>query len=103
MTIGLTHYLVLSALLFSIGLYGALSRKNAIVVLMCVEIMLNAANLSLVAFSRYITPQQLSGQAVAIFSIVVAAAEVSVGLAIIIALYRQRKGIDVTDINLLKW
>ena len=90
-------------MLFSIGLYGALSRKNAIVILMCVEIMLNAANLSLVAFSRFITPAELSGQALAIFSIVVAAAEVAVGLAIIIALYRQRKNIDVTDINLLKW
>ncbi len=103
MSIGLTHYLILSAVLFSIGLYGALSRKNAIVILMFVEIMLNAANLSLVAFSRFITPEQLSGQALAIFSIVVAAAEVAVGLAIIIALYRQRQNIDVTDINLLKW
>ena len=103
MSIGLTHYLILSAVLFSIGLYGALSRENAIVSLMCIEIMLNAANLSLVAFSRFVTPDQLSGQTVAIFSIVVAAAEVSVGLAIIIALYRQRKSIDVTDINLLKW
>jgi NADH:ubiquinone oxidoreductase subunit K len=103
MTIGLTHYLILSAFLFSLGLYGALSRKNAIVILMCVEIMLNAANLTLVAFSRYITPEQLTGQSIAIFSIVVAAAEVSVGLAIVIALYRQRKSINVTDINLLKW
>jgi len=103
MSIGLTHYLIVSAVLFSIGLYGALSRKNAIVILMCVEIMLNAANLSLVAFSRFITPDQLSGQTLAIFSIVVAAAEVSVGLAIIIALYRQRKNIDVSNINLLKW
>jgi NADH:ubiquinone oxidoreductase subunit K len=103
MNIGLTHYLVLSAFLFSLGLYGALSRKNAIVILMCVEIMLNAANLTLVAFSRYITPEQLTGQSIAIFSIVVAAAEVSVGLAIVIALYRKRKSINVTDINLLKW
>lgn len=103
MSIGLTHYLVLSAVLFGIGLYGAFSRRNAVVVLMCVEIMLNAANLALVAFSRFVTPQQLSGQAIAIFSIVVAAAEVTVGLAIIIALFRQRKNIDVTEINLLKW
>jgi NAD(P)H-quinone oxidoreductase subunit 4L len=103
MTIGLTHYLILSALLFSIGLYGALSRKNAIAILMCVEIMLNAANLALVAFSRFITPEQISGHTVAIFSIVVAAAEVSVGLAVIIALYRQHKNIDVNNINLLKW
>ena len=103
MSIELTHYLILSAVLFSIGLYSALSRKNAIVILMCVEIMLNAANLSLVAFSCFITPDQLSGQTLAIFSIVVAAAEVAVGLAIIIALYRQHKNIDVSKINLLKW
>ena len=103
MAIGLTHYLVLSALLFAVGLYGALSRKNAIVILMCVEIMLNAANLALVAFSRFVTPEALSGQTVAIFSIVVAAAEVTVGLAIIIALFRQHKNIDITDIDLLKW
>jgi NAD(P)H-quinone oxidoreductase subunit 4L len=103
MQIGLNQYLVLSALLFSIGLFGALSRRNAIVILMCIEIMLNAANIALVAFSRFVTPVELSGQTVVIFSIVVAAAEVTVGLAIIIALYRQRKSIDVTDINLLKW
>lgn len=103
MTVGITHYLVLSALLFSIGLYGALSRKNAIIILMCIEIMLNAANLALVAFSRFITPSLLTGQSIAVFSIVVAAAEVSVGLAIVIALYRNRKSIDITDINILKW
>ena len=103
MSIGLTHYLILSAVLFGIGLYGAFSRKNAVVVLMCVEIMLNAANLALVAFSRFVTPQQLSGQAITIFSIVVAAAEVTVGLAIIIALFRQHKNINVDEINLLKW
>ncbi len=103
MTAGLNNYLVLSAVLFSIGLYGALSRKNAVVVLMCVEIMLNAANLSLVAFSRFVTPVALSGQTVAIFSITAAAAEVAVGLAVVIALYRQRGTVDVNDINLLKW
>jgi len=95
--------MVLSAILFSIGLYGAMSRKNAVAILMCVEIMLNAANLSLVAFSRFITPVTLDGQALAIFSIVVAAAEVAIGLAIIIAFYRQRKNVDVNDINLMKW
>jgi len=80
-----------------------MSRKNAVAILMCVEIMLNAANLSLVAFSRFITPVTLDGQALAIFSIVVAAAEVAIGLAIIIAFYRQRKNVDVNDINLMKW
>ncbi len=103
MTIGLNSYLVLAAVLFSIGMYGALSRKNAVVILMCVEIMLNAANLSLVAFSRFVTPVTLNGQTVVIFSIVVAAAEVAVGLAVIVALYRQRNSVDVNDINLLKW
>ena len=103
MTIGLTQYLILSAVLFSIGLFGALSRRNAIVILMCVELMLNAANLALISLSRFVTPVDLSGQTVAIFSIVVAAAEVTVGLAIIIALFRQRKSIDITDISLLKW
>jgi NAD(P)H-quinone oxidoreductase subunit 4L len=103
MTIGLTQYLVLAAVLFSVGLFGALSRRNAIVILMCIEIMLNAANLALVGFSRFVTPEDLSGQTVAIFSIVVAAAEVAVGLAIIIALYRHRKDIDVSNISLLKW
>ena len=95
--------MVLSAVLFSIGLYGAMSRKNALAILMCVEIMLNAANLSLVAFSRFITPVTLDGQALTIFSIVIAAAEVAIGLAIIIAYYRQRKNVDVNDINLMKW
>jgi len=101
MNIGLTHYLVLSVLLFGIGLYGTLSRRHAIVVLMCIELMLDAANLMLVAFSRYVFSH--GGQAIVIFSLVVAAAEVSVGLAIIISFYRQRKNIDIKDINLLKW
>ncbi len=103
MTIGLTHYLILSAVLFGIGLYGALSRRSAIVILMCVEIMLNASNIALVAFSRYITPAALTGQVFAVFSIVVAAAEVTVGLAIIIAIYRHYEHIDVNKTNLLKW
>ncbi len=67
MTIGLTQYLILSAVLFSIGLFGALSRRNAIVILMCVELMLNAANLALISLSRFVTPVDLSGQTVAIF------------------------------------
>ncbi|MCL2281547.1 MAG: NADH-quinone oxidoreductase subunit NuoK [Dehalococcoidia bacterium] len=100
MDIGLTHYLVLSVLLFGVGLYGVLSRRNAVVILMCIELMLNAANLTLVAFSRYIF---FYGQAIVIFSLVIAAAEVSVGLATIITFYRQRKNIDIKNINLLKW
>jgi NADH:ubiquinone oxidoreductase subunit K len=101
--IGLTHYLVLSAVLFCIGLYGALTRRNAVVILMCIEIMLNAVNISLIAFSSYVVPQLLTGQVFAIFVIVVAAAEVAVGLAIVLAIFRHFKDIDTNNINLLKW
>ncbi|HEX9896517.1 MAG TPA: NADH-quinone oxidoreductase subunit NuoK [Dehalococcoidales bacterium] len=103
MSIGLEHYLILSAILFSIGLYGALSKHNAIVILMCIEIMLSAVNIALVAFSRYIVPLQLTGQVFAIFTIAVAAAETAVGLAIIIAIYRSRETIDAGKIDLMKW
>ena len=103
MTIGLTHYLVLSAVLFCIGLFGALTRRNAVIILMCIEIMLNAVNISLVAFSSYVVPQLLTGQVFAIFVIVVAAAEVAVGLAIVLAIFRHFKDIDTNNINLLKW
>ncbi|MCX7911659.1 MAG: NADH-quinone oxidoreductase subunit NuoK [Dehalococcoidales bacterium] len=103
MTVGLEHYLVLAAVLFCIGLYGALTRRNAVVILMCIEIMLNAVNLTLIAFSRYVVPQLLTGQVFAIFVMVVAAAEVAVGVAIILAIYRGLTDIDVNNINLLKW
>lgn len=103
MSVGLNHYLILSAVLFCIGLYGALSRRNAIIIMMCIEIMLNAVNLTLVAFSHYIVPNLLTGQIFAIFVIVVAAAEATVGLAIIISIYRNRQTVDVSQIDLLKW
>ncbi len=103
MSVGLEHYLILSAILFSIGLYGALAKRNAIIILMSIEIMLNAVNIAMVAFSRYIVPLLLTGQVFAIFIIVVAAAEAAVGLAIIIAIYRGRETIDVTKIDLMKW
>ncbi len=103
MVIGLQHYLILSAVLFSIGLYGVLAKRNAVIILMCVELMLNAVNITLVAFSRYIVPAMLTGQVFAIFVIVVAAAEVAVGLAIIFAIYRGLEDIDVSKIDLLKW
>lgn len=99
----LENYLILSAILFSIGLYGALAKRSAIVILMSIEIMLNAANISLVAFSRYVVPDLLTGQVFTIFSIVVAAAEVTVGLAIIMAIYRRRETIDATKFDLMKW
>ncbi|MGD9393929.1 MAG: NADH-quinone oxidoreductase subunit NuoK [Dehalococcoidia bacterium] len=101
--IGLEHYLILAAALFAIGLYGALAKRNAIIILMSIELMLNAVNIAMVAFSRFITPLQLTGQIFAIFIMVVAAAEVAVGLAIIIAIYRHRKTIDSTKIDLMKW
>ena len=103
MSIGLEHYLILSAILFSIGLYGVFAKRNAVVILMSIEIMLNAVNIAMVAFSRYIVPLALTGQVFAIFIMVVAAAEVAVGLAIIIAIYRSRETVDATEINLMKW
>lgn len=102
MSLGLEHYLILSAALFSIGLYGALTKRSAIVILMCIELMLNASNISLVAFSRYIVPTLLTGQVFTIFSIAVAAAEATVGLAIIMAIYRSRETIDAEKIDLMR-
>ena len=103
MAIGLEHYLILSAILFSIGLYGALAKRNAIIILMSIELMLNGVNIAMVAFSRYIVPLLLTGQIFVIFIIVVAAAEAAVGLAIILAIYRGRETIDATKIDLMKW
>jgi len=103
MTLGLEHFLALSAALFGIGLYGALARRSAVVILMGIELMLGAASIAMVAFSRYIVPLELTGQVFAIFILVVAAAEAAIGLAIMIAIYRHRETIDVTKINLLKW
>jgi len=103
MSVGLEHYLILSVILFAIGLYGALSKRNAIVILMSIEIMLNAVNIAMVAFSRYIVPLLLTGQVFAIFIMVVAAAEAAVGLAIVMAIYRSRETVDVSEINLMKW
>ena len=108
--IPLSWYLILAAGLFSIGLYGVLSRKNAVGILMGIELMLNAANINLVAFWRYldsnIIPGQayaISGQAFAIIVFAVAAAEVAVGLALVISVYRHRKTIAADEIDLLKW
>ena len=89
-------------MLFCIGLYGALTRRNAIVILMFVELMLNAANIAMVAFSRYVTPVALTGQVFAIFIMVVAAAEAAVALAIIIGIYRSRQVVDADKIDIMK-
>ena len=103
MSIPLSWYLVLSAALFSIGLFGVLSRKNAIGILLGVELMLNAVNINLVAFWRYLDPVQMAGQVFAIIVFAVAAAEVAVGLALIISVYRRRKTVVADEINLMKW
>ena len=97
----LSHYLIFSAILFSIGVLGVLVRRNAIVVFMCVEIMLNAVNVSLIAFDRYMN--QHDGQIFSFMVMCVAAAEVSVGLAIVIALFRNKATVNLDEINLMKW
>jgi len=102
MSIPLSWFLVLAAALFSIGLYGVLSRRNAIGILMGIELMLNAVNINLVAFWRYIDPIKMTGQIFALFVFTVAAAEVAVGLALVIATYRNRDTVVVEEIDLLK-
>jgi len=94
-------YLALSAVIFTIGLIGVLIRRNAIVIFMCVELMLNAVNLSLVAFSAYYG--DVTGQILVFFSLAVAAAEAVIGLAIILAIFRNNLSVDITKINLLRW
>jgi NADH-quinone oxidoreductase subunit K len=96
-----TYYLLLSALLFTIGAIGVLVRRNAIVVFMCIELMLNSVNLTLVTFAR--VNGSLNGQVMAFFVMVVAAAEVVVGLAIIMSIFRTRRSASVDDSNLLKY
>jgi len=103
MSIGLEHYLILSAVLFCIGLYGALAKRNAVVILMCIEIMLAAVSIAMVAFSRFVVPTLLTGQVFVIFIMAVAAAEVAVGLAIIFSIYRGVETIDATKVDLMKW
>ena len=103
MSLTLEHYLILAAVLFAIGLYGTLTKRNAVIVLMCIELMLNAVNITMVAFSSYVVPTMLTGQVFAIFIMVVAAAEVAVGLAVILAIYRGMETIDIKNIDLMKW
>jgi len=99
----LHHILILSAVLFSIGFYGVLVRRNIIGILMSIELMLNAANLNLVAFSRYMHTGAFMGQVFVVFTITVAAAHATVALAMVLAIYRQRKTIKMDEINLMKW
>ncbi|MDX2163286.1 MAG: NADH-quinone oxidoreductase subunit NuoK [bacterium] len=95
-------YLAVAAAMFCIGVYGVLARRNAVAILMSVELMLSAVNINLVAFWRYITPENMSGQAFAAFVFVIAAAEAAVGLAIVISIYRSRRSVIVEDVNVLK-
>lgn len=107
MGLTLYHFLILGAVLFSIGLYGAIAKRNAIAVLMGIEIMLNAVNVTLVGFSYFNTVKPyayyLTGQIFAIFIITVAAAEAAVALAMVIAIYRKRDTVDVSEIDMMKW
>ena len=97
------QFLVVSAALFALGVYGLLVRRNAVMVLLAVELMLNAVNINLVAFESMVASTQAVGQVFAIFVITVAAAEVGIGLAIILMIFRNRRSANVDDFNLMKW
>lgn len=104
LSVGLSTYLLVGAMLFCLGLYGVLSKKNVIAILMSIELMLNAVNINFVAFNRYIwNNAMLTGHVAAIFIIIVAAAEVAVGLALVITIYRNRQTTNVDEFNWLKW
>ncbi|MFQ5629487.1 MAG: NADH-quinone oxidoreductase subunit NuoK [bacterium] len=95
------YYLIVAAILFSIGVLGVLTRRNAIIIFLCIELMLNAVNLTFVALSNHV--QNLDGQVFVFFVMIVAAAEVAVGLALIVAIFRQKETVYVDEINLMKW
>lgn len=100
---GLNQYLCLAALLFGIGVFGVFAKRNAIAILMSIELMLNAVNINFVAINRFLSPGEGVGQMFAVFILVVAAAEITVGLALVISIFRQRKSVNLDDFNLLKW
>ena len=99
--ISVYHYMTIAGILFAMGTYGVLTRKNAIVIFMCIELMLNSVNLTFIALSRHL--HSMDGQIFVFFVMTVAAAEAAVGLALMIAFYRNRESIDVDEIDLLKW
>lgn len=99
----LSWFLILAAALFCVGLFGVLTRRNAVAILMGVELMLNAVNINLLAFWRYGSPTDITGQAFAVMVFAVAAAEVAVGLALVISVYRRRRTVVAEEINLMKW
>jgi len=96
------HWLILSSLLFSIGIYGILTRRNAVGILMSTELLLNSASLNFVVFNKFVAPSSVDGQVMSLFVIAVAAAEVVVGMAIFVALFKCRKTVDVTQMNLMR-
>ena len=97
------HVLVLSAIIFAIGIYGLLARRNAVLVLMSIELLLNAVAINMVAFSTYLDPVHFTGLIVAIFIITIAAAELGLGLAIVLRVYRMRRSVNVDEISSLRW
>ena len=99
----LNFFLILSAFLFCTGVYGVLARRNAILVLMSVELMLNAVNINMVAFGAFLQDRLFTGQIFALFIITVAAAEVGIGLAIVLLIYRNRVSVNIDDVSLMKW
>ena len=101
--LGLTHFLVVAAMVFAIGLYGLLTKRTIIGLLMSIELMLNAVNINLIAFSRFITPDALTGQVFAIFTITVAAAEVAVGLAMVFRVYHDRNTVHAARLDEMRW
>lgn len=103
MEITLNHYLILSALLFSIGLYGIITRNNAFRVLMSIEIILNAVNIAFVAFAHYIDPLAVKGQVISLFVMALAAAEAAIGLALLLLIYRNRLNIRMDSFDTMKW
>ena len=100
---GLERYILLSIALFSIGIYGLTSSRNVIRILMSIEILLNAVNINLVAFSSYVDPLEVRGQVFALFVMAIAAAEAAIALAIILAIYRNSSSVDIEDFSSLKW
>jgi NADH-quinone oxidoreductase subunit K len=99
----LSWFLILAAALFCVGLFGVLSRRNAVAILLGIELMLNAVNINLLAFWRYGNPSNITGQAFAVIVFAVAAAEVAVGLALVISVYRRRRTVVAEEIDLMKW
>jgi NADH:ubiquinone oxidoreductase subunit K len=103
MTLTLTHFIVLSAILFGLGIYGIITRRNAIGILMSTELILNAVSINMVAVSRFLTPNEMYGSIFTIFIVTVAAAESVLGLAIVLILYKKKNSVNADEMDLMKW